>query len=124
MDLVSTTQLLGNVGEFIGGITVLATLVYLAYQTRQGTRALERAEARATMETFGQFWTSMQDPKTAALWLEGQAGELKPASAEHWSYTSLMVRYVYGMQSLWSSSRKKKLFLKKIGSPKPLVFKR
>ena len=100
MDLVSTTQLLGNVGEFIGGITVLATLVYLAYQIRQGTRALERAEVRATMETFDRFFTSMQDPKTAALWLEGQAGDLKRPSAEHWSYTSLMVRYVYAMQNI------------------------
>jgi len=37
MDL---TQL-ANLGEFIGGVAVLATLVYLAIQVRQNTRSLQ-----------------------------------------------------------------------------------
>jgi hypothetical protein len=34
MDLTSTAQLLGNLGEFVGAIAVVATLVYLAIQVR------------------------------------------------------------------------------------------
>ena len=37
MDLITTAQLLGNFGEFVGAIAVVATLGYLAYQIRQNT---------------------------------------------------------------------------------------
>ena len=37
MDLMATTQLLGNIGEFIGAIAVVGTLGYLAIQIRQST---------------------------------------------------------------------------------------
>jgi len=30
MDLASTTELLGSFGEFIGGVAVLVTIIYLA----------------------------------------------------------------------------------------------
>ncbi|MEQ8860797.1 MAG: hypothetical protein RIC56_19300 [Pseudomonadales bacterium] len=98
------SQLLGNYGEFIGGIAVLATLAYLAYQLRQGTRALERSDVRAIMERFDAFFVSLGDPKIAALWLEGQAAELKAESAQHLSYLSLVTRYVYATQNLWESA--------------------
>jgi hypothetical protein len=41
MDLVTTTQVMGNVGEFIGAIAVVATLFYLALQVREGKKATE-----------------------------------------------------------------------------------
>jgi hypothetical protein len=40
MDLLSWSQLLGNVGEFIGSIAILITLVYLAVQVRDTKEAL------------------------------------------------------------------------------------
>jgi len=40
MDLMSTAQLLGNFGEFVGSIAILVTLIYLATQLRQTTKAL------------------------------------------------------------------------------------
>ncbi len=44
MDL---TQL-ANLGEFIGGVAVLVTLIYLAVQVRQNTQTLRRSNARQT----------------------------------------------------------------------------
>lgn len=41
MDLMSTAQLLGNVGEFVGAIAVVITLIYLAIQVRDGKEATE-----------------------------------------------------------------------------------
>ena len=35
MDLLSTAQLLGNFGEFVGAIAVVVTLFYLAAQVKQ-----------------------------------------------------------------------------------------
>ena len=47
MDLMSTAQLLGNFGEFVGAIAVVVTLGYLAIQIQQNTRAI-RYTARQT----------------------------------------------------------------------------
>ena len=41
---MNLTQL-ANLGEFIGGIAVLVTLVYLALQVRQNTSALRASSA-------------------------------------------------------------------------------
>jgi hypothetical protein len=35
MDIMSTAQLLGNFGEFVGPIAILVTLVYLGIQVRK-----------------------------------------------------------------------------------------
>jgi hypothetical protein len=40
MDLMDTAQLLGNFGEFIGAIAVVATLVYIAVQVRHSREAM------------------------------------------------------------------------------------
>jgi hypothetical protein len=40
MDFMSTTQLLGNLGEFLGAIAVFITLIYLAIQVRHGREAV------------------------------------------------------------------------------------
>ncbi len=42
MDIVTTSQILGNVGEFVGAIAVVVTLAYLAVQVRQGFTPLPR----------------------------------------------------------------------------------
>jgi hypothetical protein len=58
MDHQAFAQLLGNYGEFVGAIAVVATLVYLAVQVRQSkesmdanTRALEE-DRKLTRETM------------------------------------------------------------------------
>ena len=55
MDHQVFAQLLGNYGEFIGSIAVLVTLVYLAIQIRQNTRAMEstRRHELARMDQDG-----------------------------------------------------------------------
>jgi hypothetical protein len=41
MDLMSTSQLLGNIGEFLGSIAVFATLIYLSIQVKHSKQATE-----------------------------------------------------------------------------------
>jgi len=40
---------LGNIGDFVGGIGVVVTLVYLATQIRQNTRAIRLASIQQVM---------------------------------------------------------------------------
>lgn len=44
---MTTLESLGNLGDFIGGIGVVATLAYLAVQVRQNTAALRTASRQA-----------------------------------------------------------------------------
>jgi hypothetical protein len=46
---------LANLGEFVGGLAVIATLIYLAMQLRQNTRALKSA----TLANNTSIWASM-----------------------------------------------------------------
>ena len=46
-----TIENLGNIGDFIGGIGVVVTLIYLATQIRQNTRSLRLSSIQQVMGT-------------------------------------------------------------------------
>ena len=59
MSATETAQFLGNIGEFVGAIGVIVTLVYLAIQVRHSkkstdanTRALQEARALAISQAY------------------------------------------------------------------------
>lgn len=52
MDLMSFTQLLGNIGEFVGAIGVIVTLFYLARQIRFSRRAQTTATQHEILSEF------------------------------------------------------------------------
>jgi len=52
MDHQAFAQMLGNYGEFVGAIGVIATLVYLAAQIRQNTRAMEAGQRMALADNY------------------------------------------------------------------------
>ncbi len=64
MSTLEFSQLLGNYGEFIGAIAIVVTLIYLAMQLRQNTRAIQSSERayRSNLEvaTNGRFLTSVE----------------------------------------------------------------
>jgi hypothetical protein len=62
---------LGNIGGFIGGIAVVVTLVYLAVQIRQNTKALETASRQAISEGYRESNRLRIDPETGFAWAKG-----------------------------------------------------
>jgi hypothetical protein len=71
MDL---TQL-ANLGEFIGGVAVLVTLIYLALQVRQSARAQQQANELANAEamqksvaTYSTYRQMRLDEDVSAIW--------------------------------------------------------
>ena len=70
---------LGNLGDFIGGVAVLVTLVYLALQIRQNTAQLRigseiaRTEAYARgVESFSEYRQHLiSNPEMAEVYLRG-----------------------------------------------------
>jgi len=93
MDHQAFAQLLGNYGEFIGAIAVVATLIYLAVQVRQNSRVIEintgivRADSWATtfqMEIeFDRLLIG--DSEIMALWLRnGDKVDLNEIDLARW----------------------------------------
>ena len=67
-----TLEDLGNVGEFIGGLAVIATLVYLAVQIRQNTKLLRRsAEQTSRSDSTAAIALAAQSPENAAVYHKG-----------------------------------------------------
>ena len=57
---------LGAVGEFIGAIAVIATLIYLSMQIRQNTRAMEESRRLALAQTYQMRADALQDMLVSA----------------------------------------------------------
>jgi len=82
---------LANIGEFISGIAVIASLIYLAIQIRQNTRSVKSS----TLATNTSNWSSMlvnlaSDTKSEA-YLSGVAGK-EDISPEHFLQFLLIAR--------------------------------
>ena len=61
-------------GEFLGGIAVVVSLIYLASQIRQNSRLLRTSTASATSDISGRVSTLIvQDAEVARIFWEGSA---------------------------------------------------
>ena len=77
MDHQALAQLLGNYGEFIGAIAVVATLAYLAVQIRQSNK-LESAESiRTTTQNYASTILQLDAPvfRKAMVDFDGLSGD-------------------------------------------------
>lgn len=64
-------EALGNLGDFIGGIAVVVTLVYLALQIRQNTAALQTASRQAISAGYRESNRLRLDPEMGLAWVKG-----------------------------------------------------
>jgi hypothetical protein len=62
---------LGNIGDFVGGIAVVVTLLYLAAQIRQNTSALRTASRQAISDGYRASNRLRLDPATGIAWSRG-----------------------------------------------------
>jgi len=76
-------QDLGAIGEAVGGIAVMVSLIYVAYQIRQSSRQIEQNSRHleasmyhATNDAFYRWFALLaQDEELAALWRRALHGE-------------------------------------------------
>jgi len=62
-------EAISAVGEVVGAIAVVVTLIYLAVQVRRGTSATQAASIQAAAATDHEFLLTLgSDPVTAQLW--------------------------------------------------------
>lgn len=63
-------ETLGNVGDFVGGIGVVITLIYLAAQIRINSKTVKLAAAESVMQSMSEFFRSMAQTPGAANLIE------------------------------------------------------
>ncbi len=71
-------QAIGAIGELLGGLVVLASLVFLAIQIRRNTQALQLGVAEETNRSFAAYTGMFTQPGIARVYRVGLAspGEL------------------------------------------------
>ena len=88
---------LGAIGEFVASFGVIATLVYLAIQMTQNTRAVKLNTARIVTEELQQMFSLLaSDESLAKVFLDaGRASELNDiARVRYYTFTSNFLRVV------------------------------
>ena len=102
MDHQAFAQLPGNYGEFVGAITVGATLVFVGVQVRQSRLAMSENNRLSKLASLDEYrrgfrtWRCMlaTDPELSSLWRAGLAGEELDADRK-FRFTQLLVEWPF-----------------------------
>ena len=89
-----TLEDLGNLGDFIGGLAVIATLLYLAVQIRQNNRLL-RTSAEQVADPIAAIANIAQSPENAAIYHRGLASPSDLADEERTHFYLMMASSFY-----------------------------
>ena len=105
-------ETLANIGEFLGGLAVLISLLYLVINLRQNTnqlkenaKAMRRAEMRASWEQHDRFRIATLDRELAQLLVDGLSGEKNLDAADRQRFANLMTMTTYSVENNWEISR-------------------
>ena len=105
-------EMLGNIGDFLGGIGVVITLIYLAAQIRQNTAQLRSNADGARIAALDETTRSMglwQDiivscRDVATLWERGLTGGCEVDSTDQLRFEYLAARVIQIWQSTYRRS--------------------
>jgi len=92
-----TISELGAVGEFVGSVLTLFTLVYLAAQIRQNTAQQKREELVSIQHGQNSVVAQLQDPRICGAFVRGAAGR-DPSIADRATAQNWVVQYLNHFQ--------------------------
>ena len=93
-------ETLGNLGDFIGGIAVVITLMYLAIQIRQNTRAVRASSRQAVVDSYRTLNRLLIDPSVARSFSTGLTSYPNLPFEERSRFSALMNEHVLFFQSV------------------------
>jgi hypothetical protein len=101
-----TLQDLGSIGEFLGAVGVIVSLVYLAIQVRHNTRAV-RSSARQEVMLGMQAFISLvaSDSDTANFYERGLSDSCDLSRAERIRFSLLLTQFFYGFGQMYNGYR-------------------
>ncbi len=100
MALMDIAQLLGNFGEFVGAIAVVATLVYLALQIREHSNQLRVTSINAMNELINYgFDPIYNSDRNTNAWLTGLASPEELNELDRQLFELFMARLMNSLQT-------------------------
>ena len=93
---------LANIGEFLGGVAVIVSLVYLAVQIRQNTLSVRATTFQATTELITDSTARIaSDPELARIYAGGLSGAGDLSEIDRFRFGLLMVTVVRRLESAY-----------------------
>lgn len=93
---------LGDIGDFLGGIAVVISLVYLGIQVRQNTRAVRASGRRDVVDSFRTINRLLIDPSVARTFSNGLASFPNLPFEERSRFNALMNEHTLFFQSAFA----------------------
>ena len=99
-------EALGNVGELLGGIGVVITLAYLAFQIRRNTQSVRSAALDSISSSISDFLDKVaQDPALTKLWFDGLSGTVELSENDDRRFSLLLISLVRRWENAFHQSR-------------------
>jgi len=86
-------NVLGNLGDFISGIAVVVTLIYLAIQIRRNTAQQKREELLSIQNGQNNVIAQLLDPRIRGAFVRGSAGQ-NPTIEDLGTAQNFVLQYV------------------------------
>jgi len=97
---------LGAIGELVGGVAVIASLVYVGLHIRRNTAVTRAASHHAFTDSINQINLEMvRDPVVADLWLRGSEDRSALDVNERWRFDALMLSLFHVFETLFFESQ-------------------
>ena len=113
---------LGAVGEIVGAVAVVATLVYLSIQIRQNTKSERASALDASISAFSAVRESTYvNPELSALYLKGSKSPSTLNEEEAFRYRLFMHNIILSFWHMFTQSRYADLPVDIWNSQKPMI---
>ena len=92
---------LGNIGDFVGGIAVVVTLLYLAHQVRQNTKSTHSASYQAIVSSMSVFSREMAfEENRSDLFIQGLLRPEELSESQQIRFSLLMTSYFRSLENI------------------------
>lgn len=98
-------EAIGAVGEILGAVGVIATLIYLAVQIRQSTAATNRSNVRHSLESQNAALASLLEESVAELFIRGLKSLDSLNEVERYRFDNAFVQWVSACEQAFLDSR-------------------
>jgi hypothetical protein len=103
---ILTYDALGNIGDFIGGIGVVVTLIYLAGQIRQNTRSVQVSAFHAAQRDVADILDSVaSDPELTRIFFDGNRDYESLSRDDRRRYALCITSFLRKLESILHQTR-------------------
>jgi hypothetical protein len=91
---------LGDLGDLIGGVAVVVSLIYLSFQIRRNTNTVRASTFQASVDSLSDFTAMIaSDAEVAQIYASGLLGTEELSRLDTWRFQFLMVTIIRRLES-------------------------